>query len=408
MPTPRVIFHIDMNSYFASVAAQANPFLRGKAIGVGGKPGTRGIIAAASREAKARGVKGIMNAYEALRVCPELEIVYGDPDAYAHVTAQFLAIFRRYTDKVEVFSIDEAFLDVTGWHERHGGPEALAKKIKADLRREIGEIITCSIGIAPNKTLAKLASDMKKPDGLVWIHPEDVPIIFAFIEITDICGLAARMKRRLRDLGIHNLLELGATPLPRLTQALGPVMGAKLWLLGQGEDLSPVQTAESAPKSFGNSYTLPADTKNSSAVRKILVKLTEKAGFRMRAENFRARHVAAYVRYSDFSHAGAGLRLGEATADSVSLFEAAWKCAAPYVGFLPVRMVGVELSELMPENGQLTLWPELERSQRLTRALDKIRNRYGREAIGSATSTGIILKRHVSGFKYGTELLKKT
>lgn len=168
----RVIFHIDMNSYFASVASQMNPQLRGKAIGVGGKPGTRGIIAAASREAKARGVKTAMSAYAALRACPELLIVDGDMRAVTDLTNRFLAIFRRYTDEVEVFSIDEAFLDVTDWHERFGGPVELARRIKDDIRRELGECITCSIGIAENKLLAKLASDLKKPDGLVVLDRE--------------------------------------------------------------------------------------------------------------------------------------------------------------------------------------------------------------------------------------------
>ncbi|TAL19863.1 DNA polymerase IV [Patescibacteria group bacterium] len=416
----RVVFHIDMNSYFASVAEQANPFLRGKPIGVGGKPGTRGIIAAASIAAKKRGVKTAMNSYEALRLCPELEIIHGDPDAYEDVTHKFLRVFRRYTDAVEVFSIDEAFLDVTGWHERYGGPEALARRIKVELRAELGERITCSVGIAPNKILAKLASDLKKPDGLVRIRPEDVPVLWAFLPLTEICGIAERMKRRLNRLGIHTLQDLSETPLTRLTIVFGPVAGAKLWLLGQGEDPSPVQNVEAAPKSFGNSYTLPEDTTNPKIIYETLMKLVEKACRRMRAENFQTRYVSALVRYGDFSHAGDGARLPEAIDDPVPIFETAWECLqhsifgfqiSDRVGYLkstrPVRLLGVHLSELIYENNQLTFWPERERRHRLLHALDEINNRYGSSTVTSATTTGVVLKRHVSGFKYGTALIKR-
>jgi len=408
MSDGRVIFHIDMNSYFASVAQQANPFLVGKPIGVGGKPGTRGIIAAASREAKKRGVKTAMNAYEALRICPELEIVDGDPGAYEHITEDFLRIFRRYTDAVEVFSIDEAFLDVTGWHARWGGPEALAKRIKADMRREIGERITCSIGIASTKILAKLASDMKKPDGLVRIRREDVSIVLAFSEITDICGLAERMRRRLATIGIHDLIDLGLAPITRLTVTFGPVMGAKLWLLGRGEDLSTVAQEENDPKSFGNSYTLPEDTVNPRVMRETLAKLCEKACRRMRAEGYLAGNVSAFVRYSDFSHGGDGTRLGEPTDDPLPVLEAAWKCVLPHICRSGVRMLGIQLHDLSPDNGQLRLWPEDgARRRRLLHALDAVNARYGHDSLHSAATTGVKLKRHVSGFKYGTGVMKR-
>ena len=373
----RVIFHIDMNSYFASASSQANPFLRGRAIGIGGKPGSRGIIAAASIEAKRRGVKTAMNAYEALKICPDLKIVDGDPDSYADISRHFVQIFRRYTDTVEVFSIDEAFLDVTGWHERWGGPEKLAGRIKSDMRRDLGDCLTCSIGIAPNKILAKLASDLKKPNGLVRISREDAIVFLAFSELTDVYGIAGRMRRRLRALRIRNLLELRAADLSRLISAFGPVVGVKLWLIGQGEDLSPVTASESAAKSFGNSYTLPEDTDNQKTLYRTLLKLAEKVCYRLRQSGQRAKTLSAYARRHDLSYDGGRTRLAKPTSDPLVVIKNAWDLIKPRIDGVLVRLLGIELTDLVPTREQNSLWPDCDRRSRVNKTVDEINNSYG-------------------------------
>lgn len=440
----RIIFHIDMNSYFASVAQQMNPLLRGKPIGVGGKPGTRGIIAAASREAKKRGVKTAMSAYEALRICPELIIVDGDMDAVTETTNRFLDIFRRYSDEVEVFSVDEAFLDVTDWCRRYAietcntqhetlisGAIRMARMIKADMRRELGEYITCSIGIAPNKLLAKLASDLQKPDGIVVLsrkNPSTPPPsgvaqgIFSIypersrrttddirfetfdtlartLPLTDLCGIAERLRVRLERLDITTIEGLGRAPIGALIDEFGPVMGTKLHLMGNGEDPSPVISVVDSPKSFGHSYTMPTDIIDRDILRTTLYTLAEKVARRMRREGFSGRHIAAYVRYHDFTGAGDGLMRKTYTDDGLEIFRACWRLAKPLVGIRPARLLGIHVSEIA-RRGQIPLFPADRRRVALIDAADSINNRYGERTIEPLTTLGMTLKRHVSGFHH--------
>lgn len=385
-----------------------NPFLHDKAIGIGGKPGTRSIIAAASIEAKRRGVKTIMNAHEALRMCPELEIINGDANAYEYVTEIFLKIFAQYTDVIEVFSIDEAFLDVTAWHARWGTPEKLALRIKADIKKQLGAHITCSIGIAPNKLLAKLASDLKKPNGLVRIKQKDIPYLFAFCKLTDICGIGERLQKHLNTLGIYTLLDLGNTPHTTLTHAFGSVTGTKLWLIGRGEDPSPVLEQETEAKSFGNSYTLPKDTTDTNLLYKMLFRLVEKTSARMRAEDFLAQHISIIVRYSDFTHNGSTTSLKHPTDDPVTLMHTAWQAITPLLEkTLPIRLLGFTCTNLVKESGQISIWPSHERRHTLFHTADKINNKYGNYTAHAATTTNTVLKRHVSGFINGTDLKKE-
>lgn len=394
----RVIFHIDMNAYFASVAQQLNPLLRGKPIGVGGKPGTRGIIAAASREAKLRGVKTAMNAYEALRVCPELIIVDGDMDAVNEMTRRFLEIFRRYTDEVEVFSIDEAFLDVTDWHERFGGPIELTQKIKADIRRELGECITCSVGIAENKLLAKLASDLKKPDGLVVMTKKYFDDLAPTLLVTEICGIAERTARRLEVLGVKTVAELGRADAGVLVDEFGPSLGTWLHRAGNGEDSSRVISVVSSPKSFGHSYTLPRDTTDRDELRRILFALAEKVGRRMRREEFAGRHIGVYARYCDFSGAGEGVTLKTYSDDGLAIFRIAWQAIQPLLAIRPVRALGVTVSDLS-RAGQLPLFDHDRRRAALLSAADDLNDRWGERTVEPLGTAGVVLRRHVSGFK---------
>src|SRR3989344_5699624 len=434
----RVIFHIDMNSYFASVAQQMNPLLRGKPIGVGGKPGTRGIIAAASLEAKKRGVKTAMSAYEALRLCPELIIVDGDMDAVVETTNRFLDIFRRYTDEVEVFSVDEAFLDVTDWHERYGGPVKMARMIKADMRRELGECITASIGIAENKLLAKLASDLQKPDGIVILHRhcerngvkrsnldgngialssprvlgapprnddfknvrfESFDALAKTLPLTDLCGIAERLRIRLERIGIATIEELGRAPVGALIDEFGPIAGTKIHLMGNGEDPSPVISVVDSPKSFGHSYPMPADVTDREILRKTLFPLAEKVARRMRREGFSGRHIGVYVRYYDFSGTGEGMMRKNFTDDGLEIFRAAWKLARPLVGTRPARPLGGHVSEIS-HRGQIPLFPADRRRVALIDAADEVNDRYGERTVEPLVTLGMILKRHVSGFHH--------
>ena len=191
MTTNRTLMHVDQNAFFASVEQQANPALRGKPIAVVGGGG-RTVITTSSYEARARGVKTGMAIWEAKRCCPELIVVVGDNRKYQHTSSRIVEIFCDYTPEVEVFSIDEAWLDVTHSLSLFGSPERIAYLIKARIKHQFG--ITCSIGIAPNKLLAKLASDMQKPDGLTVIRPEDVSRILERIPVGELCGIGKKTR----------------------------------------------------------------------------------------------------------------------------------------------------------------------------------------------------------------------
>lgn len=397
----RIIFHIDMNSYFASVAAQANPFLRGKAFGVGGKPGTRGIIAAASREAKKRGVKTTMNSYEALRICPELEIIHGDPRMYSDITNRFLRIFRRHTEEVEVFSLDEAFLDLTGWVRTLPEAVAVAWKIKTEMREELGDELTCSVGIAENKLLAKLGSDRKKPDGIVVLTPAVVRQLWPTLPVTDLCGIGGQLSARLsRRFGVATAGDLGAVPVNKFIDEFGPVMGYHLHLMGRGEDPSPVISTVAAAKSYSHSYTLPRDLTDRDELRKVLFALAEKVCRRMREDGACGRLISAYVRYGDFTGAGGRTTLASPIDDGLALFREGWRIVKPLIALKPVRLFGIGVGDVRPAQRQASLFEKDNKRRRVLAAADAANDKWGERTVEPAATAGTVLKRHVSGFHH--------
>ena len=259
----RTIVHIDQNAFFASVEQQCNPKLRGKPIAVIGSGRT--VVTTASYEARAFGVKTGMNTWEARQKCPHLIFVVGDNRKYTHTSSGIVRIFLEYTPLVEVFSIDEAFLDVTGSLRMFGSAERIAGLIKEEIRRQFG--LTCSIGIAPNKLLAKLASEMQKPDGLTVILPEDVSRTLERVPIEDLCGIGSRTHKQLALYGIQTCGDLGRFPVDILRRKFG-IIGERLHCMGLGIDDSPVVPVEETEevKSVGHSMTLERDIKERKGI----------------------------------------------------------------------------------------------------------------------------------------------
>jgi len=244
----RLILHIDMDSYFASVEQQFNPYLRKRPIGVSRKPQDRTIIAAASKEAKKFGLKSGMPVWEATRLCPELVIVPGHPARYAYLTGRIFGLLKNFSPLFEPFSIDEGFLDITDVASRYGGPEEVAHQIKSEIRRALGEYITCSIGVGSSKTIAKIASEMRKPNGLFWIKENEVQNWFQKLSVETACGINKRLKAKLSIMDIYTLADLGKCDPSRLRQAFG-IWGHYLHLIGQGRDPLPLNPnyKETAP-----------------------------------------------------------------------------------------------------------------------------------------------------------------
>ena len=215
----KIILHIDMNSYFASVEQQANPFLCGKPIGITGKRSERSIVATASIEAKKLGVKTAMSTWQAKKICPSLILITGDPEKYSEITHRFNKLFFEFTPLVQEFSVDESFLDITEQAKDWFGAVYLAHSLRERLKEECGERITASIGIAPNKLLAKLSSECVKPNGITLTRKEDAITRLDSVQLTDLCGIGPRMGRRLNDLGIRNFKQLREFPREELVDA---------------------------------------------------------------------------------------------------------------------------------------------------------------------------------------------
>lgn len=402
--TERIIMHIDMNSYFASVEQQANPFLRGKPIGVTGKRQERSVVAAASIEAKKLGVKTAMSSWEAKKICPSIQIIMGDPEKYAEITHRFNAIFSEFADAVEQFSVDESFLDVTESAQDYLGATVMAQMIKTRLREECGERITCSVGVGPNKLVAKLASELEKPDGLIVVRPKDVTKLLDCVELTDFCGIGSRTAAHLERLGVTTVEQLRDFPLHLLVKEFKNY-GFWLYDAARGRDDSPVVEGEEDPKSVGHSYTLPRDAWDAFEVKHYLLGLCDKVAWRLRRDSFAARGVTAYIRYGDFSGQAQQHRFREATADGLTLFRIAWGMIRLWLDpTKPVRLVGIAAGMLSKGPEQPGLFPKDQKLLSLTSALDAIQRRYGQNGWTRASLLRTSFKARASGFAYDHEL----
>ncbi len=372
----RTILHIDMNAFFASVEQSANPALRGRPIAVTGRGG-RSIILTASYEARAFGVKTGMAIWEAKRCCPELTLVTGDNRKYTHTSKEIMAMMQDYTPEVEVFSIDEAFMYVTRSIALFGGVETIAYELKARIRHRFA--ITCSIGIAPNKLLAKLASDMQKPDGLVTIRPEDIPRTMERLPVKDLCGIGKKTERQLALMGIRTCGELGRCDEERLTRRFG-IVGKRLKEMGQGRDDAPVvpHGEDDEVKSVGHSTTLDRDIERREDILRVLLRLSEMVGRRARRYGVSGRTVSLYVRYADFF---TSFGRQQTQTDYINLSDDIFKASVAILDTVkleqPVRLLGVSLSNLIHRGEQLPLFEAERKKAFATRAMDEVNSRFG-------------------------------
>jgi DNA polymerase-4 len=365
-----------MNAFFASVEQQADPELRGKPIAVVGGHG-RTVITTSSYEARAKGVKTGMAIWEGKRTCPELIIVVGDNKKYTHTSTMINEIFRDYTPEVEAFSIDESWLDVTHSLSIFGSAVNIAYLIKARIRDSFG--ITCSIGIAPNKLLAKLASDMQKPDGLTIIDPEDVARVLERLPIKELCGIGKKMERHINMMSIYTCGELGRCNEARLTRKFG-IIGKRLKEMGQGIDHSPVVQygEEDDVKSVGHSSTLERDISDPTEIRRFLLQLSEMVGSRARRYGVSGKTIHLYVRYADFfSSWGKQTTLKSYINLSDEIYKAALSILDTVELEQPVRLLGISLSNLKHQAEQLPLFEDERKKLFATQAMDKVNDKYG-------------------------------
>lgn len=387
-----IILHVDFNSYFATVEQQKNPYLRGKPVGVLKAEG-RGVIIAASVEAKHYGVRTGMLVYEAKRLAPHIVLVPADFDSYYDTTKRFVEIARRYSDCVELFSLDEVFLDATQTVSLFGGFLPLALQLKKNIREELGEWLTVSIGIAKNKMLAKFASDIQKPDGLVEITDENQDDYLGKATFEQICGIGMRLERHLRQVGITQLLQIRSIPEDFLRASFGPYWAPYLKRLAWGRDDSPVVPTEDfpLPKSVSRTYTLYREITDHNHIFATIRNLVEEATEKLRLGKMAGRQFGLMVRNNEESDALFVTRKNY-TNDSCEVFRELKKLYEQRKWYGAVRFLGVWIS-LLSEEQHLTdcLLPSVQKRRLVLAAQDCINNRFGHYTLFPAS----LLRTHI-------------
>jgi DNA polymerase-4 len=369
----KIILCADMDAFFASVEQQTNPRLRGKPIGIIGSGG-RTVITTASYEARRFGVKTGMNIYEAKKAFPSLILVIGDNEKYTHTCKELEKIYNHFTPDVEVYSIDEAFLDITTTHRLFGGPEAIGAAIKKAIKKRFG--INCTVGIGPNILIAKLASDLAKPDGLRWIKAEEVEGVLKDLPVKELWGIGAKISEKLATLGIRTCRELGKTPVSLLRNKFG-IYGETLKAMGMGICKRAVQTMLEDAKSIGHSMTLPKDIWKREEIEAYLLMLSEMVGRRARRYGYMGKKVSLVIRYTDFETFLKQTTLSDITNDTHAIFQAALKIINAIRLKDKIRLLGVSLSSLIKDPDQIPLIEEERRRKYILQAIDYINDKYG-------------------------------
>ena len=382
--TDRTILHVDMNAYFASVEQKSNPILRGRPVVVVADSRRRSVVLTASYEARAWGVRTGMNLGEARTLCPQAVAVDGNSDKYLDATAAIAEVLESFSDQVEMSSCDEAFLDATGSLGcfRTDGA-GLGEMVRREIGRKTG--LPCSVGVAPNKLLAKLASDKKKPDGLTVISPDSVEAALARTPVEDLCGVGDRFREKLNAMGIFTCKDLGGAGIGPLTHAFG-FWAHRLKRMGQGKDDSPVGRPADVrdPKSMGHSTTFPRDTADPEILRSFLLLLSEKVALRLRRGGWEGRAVALTVRYDDFTTFSRHGRVREPLDDGCRIYGAALNILEGRDLRRPVRLLGVSVSDLTPNAWQEFLFESWSRRGKVNAAADRINEKFGKGTLRPA------------------------
>ena len=377
------ILHVDMDAFYASVELRRRPELRGLPVIVGG--GSRGVVLSATYPARASGVHSAMPMTRARRLCPQAIVVPPDMSAYAEVSAGVMAVFRSVTPLVEPVSMDEAFLDVGGARRRLGRPAWIGEWIRARIADEQG--ITCSVGVAATKFLAKLAATRCKPDGLLVVPVGGAAEFLHPLPVTALWGVGDRGAELLQRLGLRTVGDLAQTPLATLRRALGPATAEHLHALAVGHDPRRV-VADEPDKSVGAEETFPADIEDHPTVRRELLRLAERTAHRLRGSGQMGRTVSIKVRFADFKTITRARTLAAPTDVGREIYETA--CSL-YEGLrldrARIRLVGVRVEGITPATAaprQLPIGSRERGWREADQAVDRAAERFGADAVRPA------------------------
>lgn len=370
---------MDMDAFFASVEQAANPKLKGKPIAVIGAR-ERTVVVTCSYEARALGVKTGMSKYEAQRVCPWVELITGQARLYTNISSEITKYLRTITPEVEVYSIDEAFIDVS---DCDAPPMDIAYMIKSHVKRNFK--ITCSIGAGQNKLVAKMASGVNKPDGYYMVAPKDTISFMDSFELGDIWGIGRRLSAKFRNMGIFNTADLRKLGESRLVEMFG-INGNRLYDMAHGGYSSGVEDKETPVKSIGHSMTIPHDIRSRDEAANYLLQLSEMVSARARKNGYSGKTIHLTIRSSDMGTVGKRHTFGFFTAAThhiyeitMSLFDELWSGEA-------IRLLGISLGSLVPGCVQLSnIMDEKQDWADIYDTIDKINNKYGKQAVSYAS-----------------------
>lgn len=388
MNKSRIIFHVDMNSFYASVEAAYDPELLGKPLAIAGNAKERrGIVVTASYEARAKGVKPPMPLWEAKKLCPELLVRQPNFDRYRLASTQMFQLLYEYTPLVEPVSIDEGYMDVTD-AKADFSALTLANDIQKRIKKELN--LPCSIGIAPNKFLAKMASDMKKPMGITVLRKREIKQILWPMKCVEMHGIGGKTADKLEKIGIYTIGDVAQASKDLLHRKLG-VSGLRIHERANGIDLRIVDPdAVNEFKSIGNSTTLPEDTTRSQLVKKVLMNLSDSVGRRLRKKDVYAGNIQLTIRYHDRKTVTRSSKLNSPINTHDDIFDASWKLWEKYWNGEPIRLLGVTGMDLV-EKGQaykqldLFSYEKDAKDYRLSGIVDELRNKYGENALLKGT-----------------------
>lgn len=451
----RLVIHIDMNSFFATTEQQANPLLRGVPVAVLGSSSKRAVVTASSIEAKKLGIKSGQPLHQAKRICPQIKTIVGESRKYNHILKKLVSILESYSDKIEIFSIDECFIDVTDtahlfvdkitekpspknplskqaintnalqltsnlklqisdWH----GAINIASIIKSEIKAQIGEWMSCSVGIAENKFLAKLGSDIKKPDGLVVIVPNSrhkilnsknlnykknqKPTLESFKLLTvdealtssnlsDLCGIGEKTKEKLFKMGIKTIKDLRKTPYKTLEKEFG-IYGFKIKNWSLGIDSSPVVNYKNQKeaKSFSKAITLERDVFSKKEIRKVLYFLSEALGVKMRKDDYWGKSIGVWIKFSSLYSVKKAKKIDKWICDGYDIFKYSEKILDEIKIDGSVRAVGVFISDIQPKRSVPVSMLEKEKVEEvLINTVDLINKKYGDFSLTRASACGL-------------------
>ena len=377
-----MILHIDMDAFYASVEQLDNPWLKGKCVIVGGTS-NRGVVSASSYEARRFGVRSAVPIFQARQKGPDGVFIPPRMARYKEVSKKIMAILREFSPQVEVVSIDEAYMDISGSQRLHGNPEAVARNIKHSIKVELG--LTCSVGVAPVKFLAKVASDMDKPDGLTIIQPREMAQFIESLPVQKVAGVGKKTYLRLASMGIKTLGDVNKFPPDMLLDRLGK-FGQRLIELASGRDHSAV-TPWSPHKSVSSERTLGEDTRDKKLLHKYLLQQSEEVARQLRKAGVKARTITLKIKHADFKQYTRSKTIGTPTRSSETIYRHAAALLDNYELTQKIRLIGVGTSGFKPAGHpvQRGLFDRVEKSDKsweiVDRTVETITQKFGRDAI---------------------------